>query len=293
MPQSRPQVAILDGGGRLHLQHGPIDLIIGADADQLGGREQAFRAAAARFDGLLEALVDELPALRAELRPDTPEPAGPVARRMHFAALPYASEVFVTRMAAVAGSVADEILSAMTLAVPLRRAYVNNGGDIAIHMATGQHFTTAMAASDGQDLGRITLAADDGIAGIASSGAGGRSHSFGIADSVTTLAASAAQADVAATLIANAVDLPGHAAIRRRPACELQPDSDLGSRPVVIGVGSLSAVETRRALASGAALAARLVKEGRIAGAALFLRGEQMLTGAQFRPSERLEHVKT
>lgn len=282
MAMPGPVVALLDEGARLHLQHGPIDLIIGADAAEPGGRERAFAAAAARFDGLLEALVAELPLLRAPLHPTAPEPTGPVARRMHAAALPHCAGLFLTRMAAVAGAVADEILSAMTAAAPLHRAYANNGGDIALHLSGAARFTTAMAGLDGRDLGRIGLTGGDGVGGIATSGAGGRSHSFGIADSVTVLAASAARADVAATLIANAVDLPGHPAIRRSPACELQPDSDLGDRPVVTGVGPLHMEDIDRALAAGVAVATGLLHNNMIAGAALFLQGKQMLTGTYF-----------
>jgi ApbE superfamily uncharacterized protein (UPF0280 family) len=62
-------------------------------------------------------------------------------------------------------------------------------------------------------------------------GKGGRSFSFGIADAVTVLAGSAAAADAAATVIANAVDLPGHGAITRRPASAIDPDSDLATVP--------------------------------------------------------------
>ncbi|MFV0492902.1 MAG: UPF0280 family protein [Pseudorhodobacter sp.] len=286
-----PVAALLDEGERLHLQHGPIDLIIGADSVLPGGRERAFAAAAARLDGLLEALVAELPLLRAPLRPDAQEPVGPVARRMHAAALPYCADIFLTCMAAVAGAVADEILSAMTAAEPLRRAYVNNGGDIAIHLSGATRFTTAMVALDGRALGRIALTGADGVGGMATSGAGGRSHSFGIADSVTVLAASAAEADVAATLIANAVDLPGHPAICRSPASELQPDSDLGDRLIVTEVGSLCAADIRDALSSGAAEATRLLRDRRIAGAALFLQGEQMLTGTYFGQDAQLGKV--
>ena len=74
-------------------------------------------------------------------------------------------------------------------------------------------------------------------AGVATSGRHGRSFSLGIADAVTVLARTASQADAAATIIANAVDLPGHPAVRRMPANELQPDSDLGARPVTRDVG--------------------------------------------------------
>ncbi len=286
-----PIAALLNGGERLHLQHGPIDLIIGADPLSSDGRERAFAAAVERFQGLLETLVEELPLLRSELHPDSPVPIGPVARRMHAAAHPYCGRDFVTSMAAVAGSVADEILSAMISSAPLRRAYVNNGGDIAIYLNKNEQFTTAMVGLDNNQLGLITLMESDGIGGLATSGSGGRSHSFGIADSVTVLAASAAQADVAATLIANAVNIIDHPAIRRRPASELQPDSDLGDRLVVTNVGSLSPEEIKTALSAGATVAANMMQHKQISGAALFLRGEQMLTGPYFRDNAHLEKV--
>ena len=215
-------VATLMQDGRLHLQHGPIDLVIGAEG---AGRDAAFRAAAARFRTVLDELVAELPLLRRETGS---VPAGTVARRMHAATRPH-RPVFITPMAAVAGAVADEILAAMCHAGPLRRAYVNNGGDIALHLGPGTGYATAIAGADGRLQGRIGLSGGDGIGGIATSGWGGRSHSLGIADQVTVLARCAATADAAATLIANAVDLPGHPAIARHPAHMLAPDSDLGA----------------------------------------------------------------
>ena len=54
---------------------------------------------------------------------------------MHAAVAPFAADCFITPMAAVAGAVAEEILGAMLAAAPLDRAYVNNGGDIALHLA--------------------------------------------------------------------------------------------------------------------------------------------------------------
>lgn len=276
----KPQAALLDGGRRLHLQHGPIDLIIGADPVEPGERRCAFMAAQEVFGDMLEGLVAELPTLRAPLTPTAPRPMGRVARRMHAAALPHCADSFITRMAAVAGSVADEVLAAMESRVALRRAYVNNGGDIAVHLMPGARFDLAMAGVDGTDLGRVRIAAGQGIGGIATSGTGGRSLSLGIADSVTVLAASAAAADGAATLIANAVDLPGHPAIQREPACHLDPDSDLGARLAVTGVGFLPPDDCRAALDAGMRRAAAMHDAGRIAGAALFLRGERALVGA-------------
>lgn len=297
---SGPVSALLPGG-RLHLQHGPIDLICQAEGGP-GNRERALAAAARRFDTILQGLVDELPELRAPLTPDSAAPLDPVAQRMHRAALPHAEDEFLTRMIAVAGAVADEVLAAMMAAAHLARGYVNNGGDIALHLAPGQLFSVAMAGLDGRDLGRVSLTAKDRIGGMATSGTGGRSHSFGIADSVTVLAANAAEADTAATLIANAVDLPDHPGILREPADDLQPDSDLGPRPVVRHVPRLAPVQRRAALAAGLARAEAMLARQEIRGAALFLQGESALLGAGFatttiagtpaRP-EKVSHAET
>jgi len=121
--------------------------------------------------------------------------------------------------------------------------------------------------------------ADDPVRGIATSGRHGRSFSLGIADAVTVLAATASQADAAATIIANAVDLPGHLAIVRLPANELQPDSDLGARLVTREVGALSESEIEQALEAGADCARGLLAASLIEGAALRLKGETLLVG--------------
>jgi ApbE superfamily uncharacterized protein (UPF0280 family) len=256
------------------LQHGPIDLIIGADGD----RQTAFRAAKARFETVLEELVGELDLLRQKMSPEAPFPKGAGARRMDRATRPHET-VFVTRMAAVAGAVADEVLEAMTDVADLSRAYVNNGGDIALHLSPGESFSLAISHHDGQDLGRITVSSGEGIGGIATSGRHGRSLSLGIADSVTVLAKNASIADAAATLIANAVDLQGHPAIRRTPARTRQPDSDLGDQLVTIGCGPLTSEETQAALSPGETMARDMQRAGPIQAAALFLNGECRLVG--------------
>ena len=125
-----PQVAWLADGKRLHLNHGPIDLIIEAFGRE-PQRRAAYEAATARFRTMLEELVAELPELR---RPTSAEPRRFIcatANRMERAVQRYHPE-FITPMAAVAGSVADEIMAAMTAAAALDKAYVNDGGDFAI-----------------------------------------------------------------------------------------------------------------------------------------------------------------
>ena len=96
---------------------------------------------------------------------------------------------------------------------------------------------------------------------------------------MTVLAETASRADAAATVIANAVDLPGHPAITRVPATQLQPDSDLGVRPVTRAVGPLRPGEIAAALASGLACAVSLLKDGYIRACALHLAGETRILG--------------
>jgi hypothetical protein len=183
-------------------------------------------------------------------------------------------------MAAVAGAVAEEILAAMTSAADLDRAYVNDGGDIALHLDRG-HFVAGMIDNPegGSLFGSAFLEATQPVRGIATSGWHGRSFSMGIADAVTVLADRAAMADAAATIIANAVDLPGHPSISRIPACELAPDSDLGARLVTQRVGPLKSHDVDQALTAGVTTATTLLTEGLIRAAALHLCGQTRMVG--------------
>jgi ApbE superfamily uncharacterized protein (UPF0280 family) len=274
---SGPQIAWLAAGRRLHLNHGPIDLIIetfGREAE----RKAAHDAAIARFETILEELVAELVELRKPVGATQRRFDGPTARRMEAAVQKFHVE-FITPMAAVAGAVADEVMAAMTAAARLDKAYVNDGGDIAIHLAGNASITAAIAGTGHGFADRIEIGADDPVRGIATSGWRGRSFSLGIADAVTVLAKDAAAADAAATLIANAVDLPGHPAIVRQPASQLAPDTDLGSRLVTVGVGALTSAEVVRALDGGVEAAQDYRRRGLIAAAAIFLEGQTRFAG--------------
>ena len=275
-----PQIALLPDGKRLHLQDGPIDLVIEAKGSDANVRA-AYQAAAHRFTGLLDELCAELAQLRQPADPARCTLKDVVARRMYAAVAPFAADHFMTPMAAVAGAVAEEILGAMLAAARLDRAYVNNGGDIALHLADGEQFTVGlMDRPDRHGLLRaMTIDADDPVRGVATSGRHGRSFSLGIADAVTVLARTASQADAAATIIANAVDLPGHPAVVRCPANELQPDSDLGTRLVTRDLGALGENEVEEALRAGASQAQQLFAAGLIEGAALRLKGETVVVG--------------
>jgi len=274
-----PQAHWLADGRRLHLNHGPIDLIVETFGSE-DERRAAYEQAVARFQTILIELVEELPELRLPAFFLAPRDfASQTARRMEAAVMPLA-ECFITPMAAVAGSVADEILGAMLSGRRLDRAYVNNGGDSALHLGRNQSMTVAIAGTGNGMADRVTIRAEDGVRGVATSGWRGRSFSLGIADAVTVLARTGAAADAAATLIANAVDLPGHPSITRVSARDLSPDSDLGEQLVTQNVGALSPIEVDRALDNGLVVAEDFRRRGLIAASALFLAGEARICGS-------------
>ena len=267
------------GDGRLHLNHGPIDLIIEAFGER-AEIEAAYDQAWARFPSILPELTAELPVLRRPVGQAMPELAGPVARRMAEAVWPFRGR-FITPMAAVAGAVAEEMLAALIAGRRLAKAYVNDGGDIALHLQEGAHLDIGVVRelSVARPEAYVRIATSDPVRGVATSGRQGRSFSLGIADAVTVLAKDAPTADVAATLIANAVDAQDPAIVRKA-ARELDPDSDLLDLPVTIAVGPLSQATIAKALAAGEARAEALIADGLIAGVLISLRSEWRSLGA-------------
>ncbi|WP_184531088.1 UPF0280 family protein [Variovorax sp. Sphag1AA] len=266
-------------GGRWHLNHGPIDIVAEAHGDAVEvavAHEHAWR----RFRTILDELVGELPLLR---QPVGAECAlrGPVAQRMWQACAPF-SEGFITPMAAVAGSVAQELIGCFHRP-GIERAWINNGGDIALHLATGHSARVGLFADlarfDLRDTGPLTtdgqfeITADMPVRGVATSGWRGRSFSLGIADSVTVLAGTAAEADAAATVIANAVNVDDPR-IHRLPANECKDDSDLGDLLVTRDVEALPTSQVHRALDAGVACAEALQRRGLVWSVVLVCQGQ-------------------
>jgi uncharacterized protein len=288
-------------GGRWHFAHGPIELVIGADGaahDVAAAHEAAWQ----RFETVLQALADELPLLRQPVNHGQshgqieqsvrhgqrqqnglsaqhgPCPVhGPVAQRMWRACVAMPTD-FITPMAAVAGAVAEEILTPYAQA-GLDRAYVNNGGDIALHLGASASWQLGLVADISRTRpaidGRFTVRGTDPVRGVATSGWRGRSQSLGIADAVTVLATHAATADAAATLIANAVNIDDPH-IERVPAKHLRDDSDLGTHPVTVQVPMLAVPQVLQALQAGAAVARHLQALGLIHAAVLVCQGQVM-----------------
>ena len=276
--------------GRWHFQHGPMDIIVGADGDART-LKQAHAQAWQRFSGILQELVQELPVLRRPVHGACPV-HGSIARRMWLACQPYQNS-FITPMAAVAGSVAQELLQ-FYQAAGINRAWINNGGDIAIQLAANQSVRigcytnlerfNAEQLKNGITLDeQIEICSDSDVRGVATSGWRGRSFSLGIADSVTVLARTAAQADAAATEIANAVNVED-ARVVRRPACSVKDDSDLGNRLVTVDVPPLPPRLIQRALAAGLACALTLRAKGLVSSAVMVCQNYRVTTDVVLQP---------
>ena len=268
---------------RLHLQEGPINLILDVDAFK-DIREHLFISAKKRVSTVLRELVLELDLLKLPWKIHSPVPKGEIAKRMFYAVSDL--DVFVTPMAAVAGAVADEILDVMRKTVEnsdyyldnVKRMYVNNGGDLSFWLKNGSSFSVGVIDNiETPELNtKVSLHHESPVRGIATSGWRGRSQSLGIADAVTVLAKSAVEADVAATLIANDVNIeyPG---IEKRPASELKDDSDLGSMPVTVDVPSLPDFMVSEALNKGAKTARKFINMGIIETAYLSLQKQTLV----------------
>ena len=159
---------------------------------------------------------------------------------------------------------------------------VNNGADIALWVDSeapirGGLVADNVATTSKNFTASLEVSKTSGIGRIATSGWRGRSHSLGVADGVTVVAVNAATADAAATLIANAVNVSS-THITRRPASEIFPDSDLGSRLVTVNVARLSGSEKKSALDWGLNLAEEMMRQQIILGAILVLQGDSLAT---------------
>ncbi|MBS1255403.1 MAG: hypothetical protein MAG581_01204 [Deltaproteobacteria bacterium] len=268
---------------RLHLHHGPIDIIAHVEAPE-EIRKCLYESASKRLSTVLEELVSELDLLKLPWSKNHPEPRGSIARKMLNAV--NGSMRFITPMAAVAGAVAEEIMETMILEAnsidtsleSIRRMYVNNGGDISFWLNSGDSFTIGVVENtETPELNtKVCLPYESPVRGVATSGWRGRSQSLGIADAVTVLASSSANADAAATLIANDVnaEYPG---IVRIPACEVKDDSDLGMRLVTVDVPQLPERIISQALQCGAQTVRELISKEKINSAYLSLQKQTLI----------------
>lgn|GEM_PF-4574250 len=240
-------MAWLPDGKRLHLRYGALDAVIQAHGwPRVVGR--AYDAAIARARDIL-------------LELDGTEPEGTVARRALAAdaAVPHGTGPG----AALAGAVADELLDAMCVAGLLDRAFVNNHGAVALHLAEGQSFTAEAIDWPWRPLlaGRLPRAWPGSAQALASTG---WQSADGGQDTITVAAGCAAGAAAAAAAIA-AVMFPGGGPM-------------LVPRPLPDG---LTPEAVARALAQGFERAGLLRSVGAVAWVLFSLRGECRLLGPE------------
>jgi len=109
------------------------------------------------------------------------------------------------------------------------------------------------------------------------------------------MAKDAATADAAATLIANAVDLPASQKVSRQAAIDIDPDSDLGMRMATVDVAKLTTDETMQALKAGLDTARQFKDRGCIVAAWLLLQGRWVATEGNTAPlhNRRINSINT
>ena len=254
---------IKEKDNRLFLNHGPIDIVLEAFGKD---KPLAYEKAKKYFSTLLNELVLDMDLLKKEVVPHR-NFNNKISQSMQNATEMFYPE-FITPMAAVAGSVADNILNVLVKDTKLEKAYVNNGGDVSFYLTENQTVKSSLAS-----IPNIIAEIDykDKSRGIATSGWRGRSFSLGIADSVTVLADNAAMADAAATMIANSVNIKNHPSIIKKPAEEIYEDSDLKNLMVTVEVGDLKQSEIEDALRNGNEVGKKYLENGLINSALIEL----------------------
>jgi len=254
---------IKEKDNRLFLNHGPIDIVLEAFGKD---KPLAYEKAKKYFSTLLNELVLDMDLLKKEVVPHR-HFNNKISQSMQNATEKFYPD-FITPMAAVAGSVADNILNVLVKDTKLEKAYVNNGGDVSFYLTENQTVKSSLAS-----IPNIIAEIDykDKSRGIATSGWRGRSFSLGIADSVTVLADNAAMADAAATMIANSVNIKNHPSIIKKPAEEIYEDSDLKNLMVTVEVGDLKQSEIEDALKNGNEVGKKYLENGLINAALIEL----------------------
>jgi len=184
----------------------------------------------------------------------------------------------LTPMAAVAGTIADEVADFL-FERGMTKVVVDNGGDVAIRADRDAPVTVGIRpdVSDRTLSHVIGLDSDLQSYGVATSGLGGRSLTRGIASAATVVARTASLADAAATAVANASFLEDEQ-ILRRPAEELDPYTDIPGLDITVKVGSLSEEKKSMAVSKAIRRAEELVRREVILGAFVAVQGKVEMT---------------
>jgi len=274
------RIHIAEGNRAVIAENGPMRLVIQAYDGERAELQLAREAAQYGFSCLADVAADRT--LLCRPHGTITSPPTRCSGQAMLAAVRNVGDADLTPMAAVAGTIADQVADWL-FSKGLSKIIVDNGGDIAIRTLPGQEVTVGLrpTVSSPQISHLVRLQPSHRSWGINTSGLGGRSFTRGIASAVTAFGGCSSVADAAATAVANCclVDDP---AIIQAPANSIDPTTDLGELPVTVQVGNLSDEACLAALKAGLAKGQELVERGLISGAFL-------VVGAHFAITENFD----
>jgi len=229
--------------------------------------------------GFLEEIAQHMNEMKKPAR-RLPEPPRHLLIHSMWSAVTAVGDPDLTPMAAVAGTIADAAADFLA-SQGLTRVVVNNGGDVALRLVAGETVTVGIRPdlSAEQVTHRAVITSEKDIGGVCTSGLGGRSFTRGVASAATVFSNRASIADAAATAVANATYVPS-AAVQRRVADSIYPDTDLKGVEITVSAGHLTEEEVFTALAEGVNRAEDLVTRSLIAGACITVQGKMQCTNA-------------
>jgi ApbE superfamily uncharacterized protein (UPF0280 family) len=274
MPFER-SATVLPGGSVL-AESGPMRLVISAGIGKVHQPEMALRAAAESF-GFLERIAQHRKFLGRHFLECRGEIKDPLVLKMIGSVVMIGDED-LTPMAAVAGSIADEVADFL-FERGMTKVVVDNGGDVAIRADREAPITVGIRPDVTDRAVDHVIGLDPRLRshGVATSGLGGRSLTRGIASAATVIARTASLADAAATAVANASFLED-AQVWRRPADEIDPYTDIPGLDITVKVGALSEDQKTRALSKAIERAEDLVRRELILGAFVAVQGVHGMT---------------
>jgi ApbE superfamily uncharacterized protein (UPF0280 family) len=274
MPFER-SATVLPGGSVL-AESGPMRLVISAGIGKVPQTRMALRAAEESF-GFLERVARHRKFLGRDFLEHREEIKDLLVLKMISSVVMVGNDD-LTPMAAVAGTIADEVADFL-FERGMTRVVVDNGGDVAIRADREDPITVGIRPDVGDGAVSHVIGLDPGLHshGVATSGLGGRSLTRGIASAATVVARSASLADAAATAVANATFLED-AQVWRRPAEELDPYTDIPGIDITVQVGSLSEEKKSRAVSKAIRRAEGLVRREVILGAFVAVQGKTAMT---------------
>lgn len=274
MPYER-SATVLPGGNVL-AESGPMRLVISASIGKVVQTEAALRAAEQSF-AFLERVARHRRLLGRHFLETRDQITDPLALKMIDSVLQIGDED-LTPMAAVAGTIADEVADFL-FQRGVTKVVVDNGGDVAVRADREEPITVGIRpdVNDRAVSHVIGLDPDLQSHGVATSGLGGRSLTRGIASAATVVARTASVADAAATAVANASLLEDEMVWRRR-AEELDPYTDIAGLDITVKVGPLSEEKKSRAVSQAIRKAEDLVRREVILGAFVAVQGVHGMT---------------